>query len=202
MFLYFDLGKVLLDFDVEQMCRQMGEVAGCDPAKVRAVVFESDLQARYERGEIDNEAFYDGFCRATATRPDRAALLLAGSDIFQLNVSMLPVVAQLQAAGHRLGILSNTCAGHWEHCLSRYRILQESFDVYALSYELKAAKPHPEIFLAAAKLAGVEPGEIFYTDDIEGHVAGARAVGFDAVVYTSTSRLVADLRQRGFRFNY
>lgn len=202
MFLYFDLGKVLLDFSVAQMCAQIGDVAHVDPAVVKAVVFDSDLQIRYERGEICSQEFYDALCQATGTQPDYAALTVAASDIFSLNVSMLPVVAQLRAVGYRLGVLSNTCEGHWEHCLSRYRILRDSFDVYALSYELKAAKPHPEIFLAAARLAGVKPQEVFYTDDIEGHVLGARSVGFDAVQYTSTPQLVKELRKRGVRFNY
>jgi hypothetical protein len=34
------------------------------------------------------------------------------------------------------------------------------------------------------------------------NVAGARQAGFDAVQYTSTLRLVADLRERGLHFNY
>ena len=42
----------------------------------------------------------------------------------------------------------------------------------------------------------------FYVDDIAGHVAGARSVGFDAVQYTSTDALVAQLRERGVAFNY
>lgn len=71
-----------------------------------------------------------------------------------------------------------------------------------MSYELKAMKPQAAIFQAAARLADVQPDEIFFCDDIAGHVAGARAVGIDAVQYTSTPELVAELRKRGIRFNY
>jgi len=202
MFFYFDLGKVLLDFDVGRMCRQIGAVAQLDPARVKEVVFDGHLQARYECGEITSEEFYDAFCERTGRRPDYDRLLDAASDIFELNASMVPVVAHLRGAGNRLGILSNTCDGHWRHCLPRYAILRELFEVHALSHELKAVKPHPEIFQAAARLAGVAPEEIFYTDDIEGHVAGARAVGFDAVQYITTPQLVQELRKRGVRFNY
>jgi hypothetical protein len=45
-------------------------------------------------------------------------------------------------------------------------------------------------------------GGDFYTDDIAGHVTGARDVGMDAVVYTSTDELVKELRKRGVDFNY
>jgi glucose-1-phosphatase len=81
-------------------------------------------------------------------------------------------------------------------------MLRELFSVHALSYEIGAMKPDIAIFRKAAKLAGCRPEEIFYADDIPGHVAGARAVGFDAVVYESTTQLVEELRERDVAFNY
>ena len=201
-FIYFDLGKVLLDFDIWQMYRQMAGVAGLDPAKVREVVFEHKLQGEYETGRISSREFYETFCRQTGTRPDYQSLATAASDIFTLNLSMLPVVAQLAETGAGLGILSNTCENHWEHCRRRFRIVAEGFSVYALSYRIGAAKPQQAIYRAAAELAGHPADEIFFVDDMAEHVAGARAAGFDAVQYTSTPELVAELRKRGMRFNY
>jgi putative hydrolase of the HAD superfamily len=201
-FLFFDLGKVLLRFDVDVMCRQIGDVSGIAAATVYDVLMKHPLQKDYECGRTTTRQFYEGFCRATGTRPDFEALLHAASDIFEFNASMIPVVAHLYRAGFRMGILSNTCESHWEHCLRRFSILGELFEAHALSYKIHAAKPQPAIFEAAARLAGVAPQEIFFTDDLPGHVAGARAVGFDAVQYISTPQLVADLRARGVRFNY
>jgi HAD superfamily hydrolase (TIGR01509 family) len=201
-FLYFDLGKVLLHFDHQQMFRQMGEVAGIDAQRVHAVLFEAGLQTEYELGQISSEAFYESFCERTGTRPDRDALARAANDIFELNVSILPVVAQLQHAGYRLGILSNTCWSHWEHCTRRFCILADAFGVHALSCEIHAAKPDPAIYAAAAERAGVAGQEIFFTDDNPENVAGARAAGFDAVQYISTPQLAAELRKRGLQFNY
>lgn len=74
--------------------------------------------------------------------------------------------------------------------------------MYALSFEIGAAKPDAAIFCKAAELADCRPDEIFYADDIPGHVAGARAVGFDAVVYESPARIVEELRKRRVEFNY
>jgi glucose-1-phosphatase len=71
-----------------------------------------------------------------------------------------------------------------------------------LSYEVGALKPEPKIYRAAAELAGVPPREIFFIDDIAGHVAAARQCGFDAVQYTTTPELVAALCQRGLKFNF
>jgi FMN phosphatase YigB (HAD superfamily) len=197
-FLYFDLGKVLVDFDLELMFRQMGEVARVEPAVVREVLFGAGgLQKQYEAGQVSSRQFHERFCRETGTRPDFDKLVQAGSDIFELNTEMLPIIAGLGQAGHRLGILSNTCDAHWEHCRRRFPVLGESFAVHALSYRMGAAKPDEVAFRGAAELAGQRAEDIFFVDDLEGNVAGAVAAGFDAVQYTSTPQLLADLRQRG-----
>ena len=139
---------------------------------------------------------------ASGTRPGCDELRHAANDIFKLNGTLLPVVTRLQQSRYRLGILSNTCENHWEYCRQRFRIVGEGFDVHALSFRIGAMKPDAAIFERAAELAGVAPDEVFYVDDIPQHVAAAREVGFDAVQYTSTPALVAELRRRGLRFNY
>jgi len=202
-FLYFDLGKVLVDFSIDRMVDQVAEAAGTEPERVREVLFGGALQLQYETGRISTEEFYEAFCRRTGTRAAPEGLLKAFNEIFKLNVSIVPVVAQLRAAGYPMGVLSNTCDAHWQHCVRRFRLLTDGlFRVQVRSYEVGAMKPDAAIFHAAAERAGVKPHRIFYTDDIPGHVEGARAVGFDAVTYTSTAALVGELRRRGVRFNY
>jgi len=202
-FLYFDLGKVLVDFSIERMVDQIAEAAGTEPDRVREVLFRGELQRQVETGAISTDEFYEAFCRRTRTRAAPERLLAAFNEIFELNLDVVPVVAQLAAAGWPMGILSNTGEAHWQYCVERFRMLTDGpFSVHVRSYEVGAMKPDAAIFRAAAERAGVEPREIFYTDDMPGHVEGARAAGFDAVTYTSTPELVAQLRKRGVRFNY
>lgn len=197
-FVYFDLGNVLLYFDHPKAARQMAALAGLTQAEVWGIVFDSDLEMRYERGEIDCSAFYDEFCRRTNSRPDFAALKHAAADIFEPNHAVLDLVRNLHTAGHRLGVLSNTCAAHWEYCIAgRYPVLNDCFETYALSYQLKAMKPDSLIYFSAAELARVSPHEIFFVDDRPENVAGARAAGYDAVEYNSVEKLIEDLDQRG-----
>jgi FMN phosphatase YigB (HAD superfamily) len=201
-FIYFDLGKVLVDFSIERMCRQMGQVSGVEADRVFEVLFDEGLYRQLDLGQLAGEEFYQAFCEKTGSRPDYDALEAAGSDIFELNLGTLPLVAQLAQAGRRLGVLSNTCRSHWEHCTRRFRILAEGFELCVLSFEVGAAKPDPAIFRAAAEAAGVAPEEIFFMDDLAPNVAGALEAGFDAVQYTSSQQLAADLRARAVRFNY
>ena len=201
-FIYFDMGMVLLEFSVERMVRQMAALSGAAAEQVKKILFDSGLMPRYEAGKISTAEFYEVYCERIGVRPDYDALCHAGSDIFTINVPMLPIVAQLCQAGYTLGVLSNTCDCHWQYCTKHYRFLNECFAVYALSFEIKAAKPDRAIFMAAAELAHCRPEEIFFVDDVAGHVEGAKAAGIDAVVYTSAAQVAAELRMRGVRFNY
>jgi putative hydrolase of the HAD superfamily len=202
-FLYFDLGNVLLLFDHDRGCRQVGDLVGMPAAKVRQVVFGSNLNQRYERGEISSQQFYDEFCQATDTKPDFDAFMKAGSDIFELNLPMMPVLAQLSAAGYAMGLLSNTCEAHW-HFVSggKFALLNNFFPQHVLSYEAKCSKPDEKIYHLAAKQAGVTAEQVFYVDDRTENVAGAKAAGFDAVLFQGAPQLADDLRSRGLKFNY
>ena len=116
MFIYFDLGNVLLNFDHHLACRQMGELSGLDAQQVWDVLFvPGGIKWQHETGQLSRRQFYDAFCEHTGSQPDPVAFELAGSSIFQLNASILPVVVNLEAAGHRLGILSNICESHWNY---------------------------------------------------------------------------------------
>ena len=200
-FLYFDLGNVLLNFDHRIACDQMAAVTGLTSERVWQVVFAGNLEWEYERGAITSRQFYEQFCALTQTAPDYDALHFAASAIFELNVPIVPIIVHLQAAGYRLGILSNTCEAHWLYA-QRYTILRTCFHVFALSYELRSMKPDPHIYAEAARMAGVEPSEIFYVDDREENVHGACAAGYDATIFTTPQRLAADLRSRGVSTSY
>jgi glucose-1-phosphatase len=201
-FLYFDLGIVLVNFSLDQMIRQMAAVSGISREGVQSVLFDGNLQREYEQGSISTREFYERFRRETGSTAPLEDLLCAANEIFTPNVSMISVAAWLQQAGWPTGILSNTCECHWQYCMNKYAALTSCFRVHITSYQIGAAKPDAKIFHAAAERAGYAPEEIFFVDDIAGHVAGAKAVGFDAVQYTTTGKFVEDLRKRGLKFNY
>jgi putative hydrolase of the HAD superfamily len=202
-FIYFDLGNVLLYFDHEVGFRQIAQVAGLTPDRIRRALFDEGLLEAVEIGRLSRRESYDAFCKATGTCADAAHLERAGSDVFRLNVSILPVVAKLKDAGYRLGVLSNTCESHWRFVLANFKaVFPHAFEALALSFKLGACKPDERIYRGAAELAGVPPHKIFYCDDIPANVEAACRAGFDAVQYTDTPSLVAELRKRCVRFNY
>ncbi len=202
-FFYFDLGNVLLTFDHQTACEQVGHLVSLPAGRVKDLLFDSGLQTRYEQGALTSRQFYEEFCRTSGTSPQYEAFHLANSDIFQLNVPIVAIVGHLRSAGSRLGILSNTCEGHWQHVANgRFRIISHYFSVTVLSYELRQFKPDATIYRTAVARAGVEPAQVFFVDDREENVEGACRAGLDAVIYRGPHQLAADLRSRGVRFNY
>lgn len=197
-FVYLDLGNVIVTFDRPRAHRQMADVAGLTVPAVQAAIAAGDLESRLERGAIDWPGFHAEFSRRTGTAPDPARLAEAASDMFALNVAMLPVIAGIERAGVPVGILSNTCDIHWNHLVAkRYAILPGNVVATVLSHEVAAVKPEAAIYEAAAARAGVAPERIFFCDDIPAHVASAREAGWDAEVFRSASGLIEALARRG-----
>ncbi|MCE9630124.1 MAG: HAD family phosphatase [Planctomycetia bacterium] len=197
-FIYFDLGNVVFFFDRERAFRQMAEASGVDAARVRDAVMDGGLQQALERGDIGWGEFHAEFSRRTGTRPDPGRLARATSDMFDLNVAMLPVIAACNRAGIPLGILSNTCDPHWRFLASGdYGIVPGTFREIVLSHEVRMAKPDRGIYEFAASRAGVEPARIFFCDDLTEHVAAARAAGWDAELFTAAHVLTDQLTRRG-----
>lgn len=197
-FVYLDLGNVLFSFDRDRAFRQMAAVCGAPVERVAEVVMGGGLQADLEAGRIDWHAFHREFGRRTGTTSDPEALAHAASDMFALKADMIPVLAGLERVGCPFGILSNTCGIHWNHLVAGgWAPLTGAVARIVLSHEVGAAKPDRRIFTVAAEVAGVAPERIFFTDDLPEHVAGARAAGWDADLFTSAGGLLAALHDRG-----
>jgi putative hydrolase of the HAD superfamily len=202
-FFYFDLGNVLLTFDHRIACRQVAELTGLSADRIWEIVFSSDLQMRYERGELSSREFYEAFCAASNTRPDYDALHWANSAMFELNIPVIPIVGHVHAAGYRLGILSNTCEAHWDYVSNgRFRAIREFFAVRVLSHVERCSKPDLAIYRRAAEAASTDPGRIFFVDDRPENVDGALRAGLDAVLFSGPLQLAEALRRRGVTFNY
>ena len=120
----------------------------------------------------------------------------AASDIFEENVSLLPVLDELHSRGITLVLLSNTCLSHFRFVAENYRVL-ERFDDVVLSCEVGHLKPEPEIFEAAVAAIGCPPDRCFYTDDIPEYVASARRFGLHAEVFEGTDQLLGHLARLG-----
>lgn len=94
----------------------------------------------------------------------------------RLYEDSLPVVAALRANGIRTVLISN--CSHSTRPIVDALGLPAAFDEIALSFEVGAAKPDPEIYRAALELGGGGPPDrAVFVDDQVGYCDGAAALG-------------------------
>jgi len=188
-FVYFDLGNVILGFSHEQACRQIGALIGSPWQSVWEVLFEADLNGRFDAGEIDSTCFHQEFSQKVGRNSDFRLFFNAYNDIFVLNNPVVSLIVGLTQLGIPLGVLSNTSPSHWEFVLRRYTIVREYFQHFVLSFEVGACKPSSAIYKIAIETAGHPADSIFFMDDRPDNVAGAVSCGIDAVTFSSVQQI-------------
>lgn len=188
-FVYFDLGNVLVAFDRDRGTRNLAERLGVGDADVNRWLHDEDLQVRYETGRVDDAAFCSALrqrCGMTREDVGDAAILDATSDMFVEIESMRGAIESVRHAGLGVGILSNTCRGHWDWIdRQRYPVLQTRRDVDVLSFEVGSMKPDGAIYAAAEDAAwrinGARPDEIAFMDDRAENIVAASDRSWHAV---------------------
>ncbi len=192
----FDLGNVLIPFDWKRGYEAFAQASLYPADEVRRRIKETDLFESFELGRVEP--------RIAAGRISSLLGLNVTFDQFRRIWSsiFLPesILGEDMLAGlhtrYRLLLLSNTDAIHYGWIRENYPILRH-FDDAVLSFELGLRKPEPGIYRDAVARACCEPGEMFFTDDREENVVGARQVGIDAVQFQSAGQLEQELHDRG-----
>lgn len=193
---YFDLGNVLVFFSHAKMFDQIADCAGMAPAKVKEILYETELRERYEKGLIDTEHLYRLFLKQSPRPFALHEFMTAFADIFTPNTELWPLVTALKKQGMRLILLSNTSECHFNHVYSHFPILHQ-FDHKVLSYEVGSWKPDLRIFHKALSHSQCAPEECFYIDDIPAFISGAKKAGLPGAVFTDVPALKRQLSRLG-----
>jgi putative hydrolase of the HAD superfamily len=169
---------------------QLAEVINCDPAEYLALLERSYPQrVRGEYGDLVSTMLWvadqlgatlspDQLDRAVRTRMD------ATRHSIRLRAEAMPILAQLRAAGMATGLVSD-CTHEIPMIMPELPIA-DMLQATVYSVVIGAAKPEPAMFITAAELLDVAPGECLYIGDGGGHeLSGARAVGMTAIRLTA-----------------
>jgi FMN phosphatase YigB (HAD superfamily) len=192
----FDLGKVIVPFDLRRGYEALRPHCPYPAEEIPRRISGTDLVRRFETGQVSPETFVEQLSELLGLCVDYYRFCELWSSIFLPD----PLLPESLLAGlhrrHRLLLLSNTNAIHFEMIRQRYPLLGH-FDDYVLSYEVGALKPSARIYEEAIGRAGCRPAECFFTDDIPLYVAAAKEAGMDAVVFESAGQIERELRARG-----
>jgi len=190
----FDVGNVLLSLRPwqEVFAAAGGVVSGKEAASTLDAFLETGLLDRFERGMLDIPAFCQALRGSFGVSLDDDAicasyLLLLGDPV----EGMVELIRELKERGVRVAGLSDTSTIHLP-ALACYAAVQELERLVA-SCEIGHCKPEVDAFVVALDQLQVSAGDVFFTDDKEENVEGARRAGLRGSVFGGADRLRAEL---------
>ncbi|MCW5965771.1 MAG: HAD family phosphatase [Bryobacterales bacterium] len=194
--LFFDLGNVLVPFDLK---RAYGALEACSPLSIpemAALLRSNGLVTDYECGRVGDQPFYENMRELLKLSCDYEGFCAIWNSIF-LPPTLVPesLLAMLRER-YTLLLLSNTNAIHFRFLEQHYPHIGQ-FHHLILSHEAGSQKPDASIYRKALEVTAVDPGEVFFTDDLQPNIDAARALGMDGEQFVGVAQLEAQLQKRG-----
>jgi putative hydrolase of the HAD superfamily len=194
----FDFGNVLSMPQGPETMGLLAAIAGVDEKTITDVVWKT--RAEYDRGALTGADFYRGALAKVGVNLDEgslAALVRADLESWaNLNPETVKLADDAKAAGFKVGILSNMPLDFLALARKRFPIFK-TVDAGIYSCELSVNKPEKAIYDALIAALGLSASEIVFFDDIEANVAGAKAVGINALLWKDAAQARKELSSLG-----
>ncbi len=199
---FFDIGGVIVHADMDRWMLVGAGLLQSNPESVRREVLA--LVPDLERGKMDTNQFWkqvgENLWRAGEGRPPEGdSCRWVWRDVMRATArvddDMMTFCWNLQKRGYIVAALSNTIVDH-VHVLNELGVYQP-FRPLVLSCQVGLRKPEKEIYKVAAGLAKLKPKQCLLIDDREDNLEGARAAGWQGLLFTSPNKMLLDLRKLG-----
>ena len=190
----FDLGGVLIDLDYDSCVRSFREILGYERiTELLDLYHQKGIYGDMEGGLVTADEF-----RAEILKESRPGCVPADVDramaglLIGMDPRKVPLLEKLAEKYPVYGLSNNNEISvvrmheiYEENGLDWQKVFRKEF----LSCRMKLLKPSREIFDAAAAEIGFPPAEILFVDDSQTNVDGARAAGWQAVLYVQGTDL-------------
>ena len=193
---YFDLGKVIVDFDHSRAAQELLKVTPLSLKEAMAVLSDGELVSEYETGRLSSQEHYRKVCRRLQMEVSIEKFRELWGSMFLPEPLLSESFLQDLKKRYRLMLLSNTNEIHFDFVIQHYPILR-MIEERLLSYQAGCMKPEARIFELAIEKAGVAPENIFFTDDRPENIEAARRAGIQALQFQSESQLKRDMLSWG-----
>ena len=195
----FDYGMVLTGPPDPTAWTRLKQVFHADEPAFHAAYWNH--RHAYDRGTLNAITYWQAVAEDLHKPIDSGQLreLIATDTVLwtQPNQPMIDWAAALQRVGIKTGILSNLGDEMELGILARFPWLH-NFTHHTFSHRLLLAKPEPAIYQHAAEGLAVPANEILFIDDREENIAAARAVGMQAILYSTHDHFLVDMTANGF----
>lgn len=193
----FDVGNVLVRWDARLLFREFY----ADDAAVDAFLEETGFHDW--NLELDAGLPWDvGVARLAALHPHHATAIAAFHARWHETLpgaidGSVAILDELAAAGVPLYAITNYSGEKWAETLPRFPFLATAFRDIVVSGHEGVVKPDARIFRLLLERNGLDAAGCVFVDDNAKNVAGAQAVGIDAILFTDPEALRHALVSRG-----
>ena len=189
--IFFDLGNVILPFDIRIAVKKFEKECGVPSEEIVRRIMGNSLDWDFETGKISPEEFYSEVKQRTGLVLSYDRFVSIWNDIFSENEKVSHLVRVLKRK-FPVAIISNTNLLHFDFIYRKFSIVKEVGN-YILSFREGIRKPDPQIFYAGLKRFNVTPAEVLYIDDIDSFIVAARPLGFKAIRFQDENQLEREL---------
>ncbi len=187
-----DLGKVLLPFDFSPARQWLRENCRMQDAWNR--LHELHEQLAFGTGGCSSEVFFQQATTMLDLSASFEEFCQAYCSDFWEDAAVIALVRRAEV-GQRV-LLSNTNAIHWDWIQERHGAMLGAFNHLVVSHEVGLSKPQPEIYRHVERLTGRPSGTHLLIDDLAENVEGARAYGWDGILFVGANDLEQQLQAR------
>ena len=193
----FDIGGVLIGWDPPGIVGRTFGGADASRERVLELFSNCDIWLALNRGELTQAEAMEAYRRDHAMSEEEVERFFA--EIFaclELIAETPPLMRRLSAAGYRLFALSDNVREIVTHLRARDDFWH-LFEGTVISAEVGVLKPNPAIYEHLLDTHRLVAKETVFLDDVERNVAGARAVGMHARLFTDVAQAERDLAELG-----
>lgn len=192
----FDVGKVLVEVRWEELMRKLG--FNEDVLKrVSAATVYSDMWIEHDRSVCAEEEIVASFVANDSELEREICLFMEQHSAAIVKFPYAKEwVKSFRDNGYHCYILSNYPKSTYEKTKEELDY-EEYIDGGIYSWQVKMAKPEPEIYQELLKRYGLVPQECVFIDDNIMNVEMARALGIHAIHFTTKEEAEVELRKLG-----
>jgi 2-haloacid dehalogenase len=190
----FDIGKVLVHYDPDIPFSRLIP----NPAE-RQWFFDNVCTSAWNIEQDRGRKWEDAEALLIAEHPDHAENIRNFRRHWHEMVpyaydDSVVLLDRLLDAGHDVTLLTNWAADTFSEARSRFPFLERPRGV-TVSGEIGMIKPERGIYDHHVASFGIEPAHALFIDDSQKNVDGAKAAGWQAVLFTDAATLEADLNR-------
>ena len=204
MKIVFDFGGVLFDWHPPSLLRrELPHLVTDDTSAAHWVlqIFQNYTGdwGEFDRGAVEAAALVQRIAARTGLPPADVQKVVDGVPReLQPKAATVALLRRLHDAGHGLYFLSNMPEPYALHLETAHDFIG-LFDDGVFSSRVRHNKPAAEIFHIAARRFGHPSQQLVFLDDSLPNVEAARALGWNALLFSDAARAAQDLQAAGLR---